>query len=276
MFLIKAALKEDLADSGDITSSAVFSCEEGKAVLMSKDRGILAGVELFQAVFGEIDRSVLVHLLRKDGERLRPGDTVAEVKGKIGSILQGERTAINFISFLSGIATATGRFVAEAQRGGDSVILDTRKTLPGYRTLAKYAVEAGGGRNHRMGLYDMVMIKDNHIDGAGSLTEAVRKVRERYGSKFKVEVECRNLPEVHEAMGLDVDIIMLDNMGTPAIEEAVGMRRERGDKTPLFEVSGNVVLDRVAEVSAAGVDFISVGSLTHSVKGFDFSLKMET
>jgi nicotinate-nucleotide pyrophosphorylase (carboxylating) len=195
---------------------------------------------------------------------------VAYVKGQAVSLLGGERTALNFLSFLSGIATATAEMVAIARAAGTAAILDTRKTLPGWRALSKYAVTVGGGRNHRMGLHDMVLIKDNHIESAGSLTAAVSAARARWGTRFPIEVECRTDAEVREALAAGVQIIMLDNMDPARMREEVARVGGRAK----VEASGNMNRERIAAVSATGVDYISVGALTHSVKAFDFSLKM--
>lgn len=196
---------------------------------------------------------------------------MAYVTGKVISVLSAERIALNFLSTLSGIATRTREYVQAARAGGKAVILDTRKTLPGYRYLSKYAVTTGGGENHRMGLYDMVMIKDNHVDAAGGITRAVRLVRQQWGSKFRIEVECRDLAEVDEAVACQVDVIMLDNMDTDEIRKAVS-RVGGGIK---LEASGNMDLSRIKEVSSTGVDYISAGSITKSVRALDFSLKKD-
>lgn len=269
--LLELALEEDLADVGDVTSEAIFGDEICDAVLTSKDRGVLAGIELFEGVFRKIDPSVKVTRLRNDGDVLAKGDRVARLSGRTRSLLSGERTAINFLAFLSGIATGTRAYVEAARGRGKAVILDTRKTLPGYRKLSKYAVVVGGGRNHRMGLFDMVLIKDNHIDAAGSLTGAVDRVRDRWKDRFRIEVECRTLDEVREAMKAGVDVIMLDNMDSGTAAQAVAL----GDGKVLFESSGDMTPERVAEYAPTGVDFISVGKLTHSVKAFDFSMLIE-
>lgn len=269
--LIAAALEEDLGTAGDVTSSALFAEEELVANLYAKEHGVLAGGELFAAVFAAVDDCTTVDFEKADEADVSPGDRVATVRGRAAAVLAGERVALNFLSFLSGIATATRRYVDEARRGGHAQILDTRKTLPGYRALSKYAVRAGGGTNHRMGLHDMVMVKDNHIDRAGSITEAVAAVRARWGGRYRVEVECRTLEDVAEARKLDVDVIMLDNMSTEDTRQAVALCGGR----PKTEASGNMDLPRIREVSATGVDFISVGKLTHSVEGLDFSLKAE-
>ena len=268
--LLQIALREDLGDSGDVTSQAVAPDGERAATLWSKDTGVLAGEEVFAAVFRAIDPDVRVRFALHDGAFLEKGQRVAEVTGRAVSVLSGERTSLNFISFLSGIATATRSLVMQARATGNAVILDTRKTLPGWRALSKYAVTVGGGRNHRQGLYDMVLIKDNHIDSAGSIAEAVRRVRARWGTRFVVEVECRSAAEVSDALAAGVDIIMLDNM------EAEEIRREvqRIAGRAKVEASGTMTPERIPAVSAAGVDFISVGAITHSVRSFDFSLKI--
>jgi len=270
--LIELALSEDLGELGDVTSQAVVPDGESTAVLWSKDTGILAGEEVFDAVFRSVDPGVEVRFDQHDGSRLANGARVAEVRGKAMSLLSAERTAINFIAFLSGIATATSAAVELARQSGHAVILDTRKTLPGWRALSKYAVTVGGGKNHRMGLFDMVLIKDNHVDTAGSVTEAVARVRARWGERFPIEVECRSTAEVEEALAAGVKMILLDNMPPSRMREEV--TRVAGQAT--VEASGNMSRQTIPAASAAGVDFISVGSLTHSVRSFDFSLKTVT
>jgi nicotinate-nucleotide pyrophosphorylase (carboxylating) len=269
--LVELALREDLEELGDVTSKAVVPEEACIATLWSKDEGILAGEEIFAAVFRKLDPSVFVSFRVHDGTRLARGESVATVSGPAHSLLSAERTAINFLSLLSGIATATQRLVSLAQASGRAVILDTRKTLPGLRALSKYAVTVGGGRNHRQGLFDMVLIKDNHIDSAGSIAEAVRRVRAMWGTRFTVEVECRGRWEVEEALRAGADIIMLDNMGTEEMRDAVGLIGGRART----EASGNMNEERIGAVSATGVDSISVGQITHSVRSFDFSLKVD-
>lgn len=273
--IVQLALREDLGDRGDITTDAVFAQETARAVLMSKDTGILAGAEVFGAVFKEVDPDISTEFHFKDGESLSPGDRVATLAGKISTILTCERVALNFLSFLSGIATATHRYVERAASGGKAVILDTRKTLPGLRKLSKYAVTVGGGSNHRMGLYDMVMLKDNHIDFVGSIRKAVEQVRSRWGDEYRIEVECRTLEEVREALLCNVDVIMLDNMDEDQVRKAVAIRNATTSSASELEASGNMGMEDTPGMSAAGVDFISVGSLTHSVRSFDFSLKTD-
>ncbi len=266
--LIHTALAEDLGSSGDVTSQALFDDETLVARLMCKAHGVLAGAEVFAAVFHAVDAKTTVDLHQDDARLLEPGTHVATVRGVATAVLSGERVAINILSFLSGIATTTRRFVDEAKRGGSATILDTRKTLPGYRVLSKYAVRVGGGTNHRMGLHDMVLLKDNHVDRAGSITRAVTAVRQRWGDRYRIEVECRTIDDVREARSTGVHVIMLDNMSIDRTREAVAICAG----TPQIEASGNMDLSRVCEVSAAGVDFISVGRLTHSVEALDFSL----
>ncbi len=265
--LTDIAFDEDFAQYGDVTTDAVFpnGLGDGTYVLKAKDNGILCGKEVFEMVFKKLDPSLQVTFVHSDGDFVSYGDVVAEINGKIASILKGERTALNFICYLSAIATRTNEFVKAA---APVKILDTRKTLPGYRHLAKYAVACGGAVNHRIGLYDMVMIKDNHIDGAGGIAQAVNRVREKWGNKYKIEVETRNLAEVEEAVQLNVDRIMLDNMDNETIAKAVKIINGKTE----IEASGNMTLERVKTLAGSGVDFISVGELTHSVKVFDFSL----
>lgn len=265
--LIDIAFDEDFAQFGDVTTDAVFpnGMGNGTYILKAKDAGILCGTQVFEMVFKKLDSSLNVDFMHSDGDFISYGDVVAEIEGKIASIVKGERTALNFICYLSAIATRTNEFVKAAS---PVKILDTRKTLPGYRHLAKYAVACGGAVNHRMGLHDMVMIKDNHIDGAGGIAQAVKLVREKWGSAYKVEVETRNLAEVEEALWLDVDRIMLDNMDNQTILKAVKIINGKKE----IEASGNMTLERVKTLADSGVDYISVGELTHSVKVFDFSL----
>lgn len=265
--LLKVAFIEDFSALGDVTGSAVFSDQTDGFVLVSKAAGILCGIEEFCEVFHSVDHSISTRTRFQDGHRIRKGMIIAEISGRVSSVLKAERTALNILSHLSGIATKTARFVNAA--GGKAIILDTRKTLPGLRQLQKYAVRCGGGQNHRSGLYDMVMVKDNHIDAAGGITHAVNKVRKMWNDRFKIEVETRNLEEVAEALKCDVDRIMLDNMEVEMIRKAV---RLIGGKSEV-EASGNMTLRRIPQVAETGVDYISVGELTHSVKAFDFSLK---
>ncbi len=265
--LIEMAFREDLLDAGDVTSEAIFGDEIYSYKLVAKESGILCGIEIFKEVMKKIDKRVEVKEHFSDRSRINRGDIIAEVSGPVVSILKGERTALNFLSHLSAIATKTSLFVNES--GGRVKILDTRKTIPGYRELQKYAVRCGGGENHRMGLHDMVMIKDNHADAAGGISAAVRRVREKWGERFRVEVEARNLGEVKEALSTGADRIMLDNMSNEDMKKAVEYIAGRAET----EASGNMSLERIRGVAETGVDYISFGELTNSVKAFDFSLK---
>lgn len=265
--LIKMALTEDIHDSCDITSEAIFKDEISSYKLIAKDRGILCGIDIFIAVMQHVDNRIQIENNFNDGDYISKGNIIADISGPVKSILLSERTALNFLSHLTGIATKTASFVNRT--GGRAIILDTRKTLPGYRELQKYAVQCGGGQNHRMGLYDMIMIKDNHIDAAGGITEAVNRVRAKWGNRYKIEVETRNLKEVHEALTCGIDRIMLDNMTGDDIKNAVELISRKAET----EASGNMDSKKIKKISLTGVDYISAGELTHSVKAFDFSLK---
>ena len=266
--LIELALAEDIGP-GDLTTRAAVPREaKGEAVIVAKAPGVLAGLLVAAEVFHTLDGKIKFEELAQDGEPLASGDQVARLKGPVASILTAERTALNFLTRLSGIATLTARFVDAVVPYG-AVILDTRKTTPGWRKLEKYAVRCGGGRNHRLGLFDMVLVKDNHIDACGSLSKAVRRVRAA-GVKIPIEVEVRNLRELEEALSLGVDRILLDNFDLPTLREAVRLAR---GKVPL-EASGGVTLENVAQIAACGVEFISVGAITHSAPALDLSLEL--
>ena len=292
--IVERALAEDVG-SGDVTSQWILPPELGvHGRFLAKAQGVLAGLEVARQVFQQVDERIALQARMKDGHALSKGDIVATVEGPAASILTAERTALNFLQRMSGIATLTGRYV-EAVAGTPAVILDTRKTAPGLRLLDKWAVRLGGGQNHRLGLYDMVLIKDNHIAAAGGITQAVERVRRRNRPGLRpepveglgpepfdpaqdvpveglaVEVEVKSLAELEEALALSVDRIMLDNMGLDEMRRAVEMTAGR---VPL-EASGNVTLENVAAIAATGVDYISVGALTHSVKALDISLDVE-
>jgi len=267
--LIRLALAEDFGERGDVTSQATIPNTKiicGR--ITAKADGVIAGLPLVERVYQQIDPSVVVHALVADGTAVTAKTCICEVEGKAQSVLSGERTALNFLQHLSGIATLTAQFVA-AVNGTHAKILDTRKTAPGWRVLEKYAVRMGGGQNHRMGLYDMVMIKDNHIDAAGSITAAVNAARS-HTQNIPIEVEVRDFDELREALSLQVDRIMLDNMNDAQMREAVTITQGR---IPL-EASGNMSLARVASVAATGVDLISVGALTHSAPALDLSMRL--
>lgn len=261
----------EAASQHDVTSVATIPAEshlEGR--LVAKESGIIAGLPLARALFRLVDADLSVTASVEEGEHVEAGQTVATVSGPGRALLTAERPALNFVGRLSGIATLTRRFV-DAVAHTDADILDTRKTLPGHRRPDKYAVRQGGGRNHRMGLYDMVLVKDNHIDGAGGISEAVVRARERHGEQYPIEVEVKTLAELDEALGVDPDIILLDNMGLDLLRQAV----ERTDGAVRLEASGGVTLDTVQAVAETGVDRISVGALTHSASTLDVSIRAQ-
>ena len=266
--LIDLALAEDVG-KGDVTTVAtVPEGKEGRAVIIAKAYGIVCGLPIAAEAFRNVDAAIRLTHLASDGEPVAPGDVVAALSGPLRGILTAERTALNFLTHLSGIATLTARFV-DVVAPYRAVILDTRKTTPGWRILEKYAVRCGGGRNHRMGLYDMVLIKDNHIAASGSLTEAVRRVRAA-GISLPIEVEVRTLAELEEALSLGVDRILLDNMDIPTLRKAIARAKGKVE----LEASGGVGLENAAEIAACGVDYISIGALTHSAPALDFSLEI--
>jgi len=266
--LIEAALKEDMPH-GDITSESIIPADsESEAIILAKEEGVLAGIDVAERVFHKIDPSIVFEKKLNDGQRFRNGQTLATIQGQSISLLKAERTALNFLQRMSGVATTTQNFV-QALKGTKTKILDTRKTTPGLRRLEKYAVKMGGGRNHRFSLSDMVLIKDNHLRIVGSVSQAVKSAKEKIKPGVKVEVEATNLEDVQEAVQSGADMIMLDNMSEGAMKEVV--KKVKG-KVPL-EVSGKVSLRRVKEIASLGVDFISVGSLTHSYKSVDISIE---
>ncbi len=268
--LIDMALREDLG-SGDVTTNAIFGADDTTtARVTAKDTGVFCGGELAGDVYSRIDPLIQVSVLVPDGSSVAAGDVVLSVRGRTRGILSGERTVLNFLQRLSGIATKTRR-MQQLLSGTGIRILDTRKTAPGFRLLDKYAVKAGGGANHRMGLFDMVMIKDNHIRAAGSIGNAVKKIRQAYGTTYKVEVEATNPDEVKEALESNADIIMLDNMDVDSMRKAVEIVAGKA----LIEISGNVDEGRIAALKPLKVDYISIGALTHSVKAFDLSMKFD-
>jgi nicotinate-nucleotide pyrophosphorylase (carboxylating) len=267
--IIKAALAEDIG-AGDITTQAIVSRKKkGRAQVIAKDDFVLAGMDVFEETFRLLDENIKVKKIINDGGRAKKGNIIAEVSGSLFYMLQAERVALNLLQRMSGIATLAAKYM-EAVRGTKAKILDTRKTVPGLRILDKMAVRFGGGSNHRTGLYDGVLIKDNHIEVAGGIAAAVKAQRKRLPHTLKIEVETKNMQEVKEALNCGVDIIMLDNMTVPAMKKAVTLIAGRA----LVEASGNVTLQNVAVIAATGVDLISVGELTHSVRAADISLKI--
>lgn len=272
--LVRSALAEDIG-TGDITTESIVPKNVMvEARFLSKEPGVIAGVPVAVAVFQALSTDVRFRVGIEDGRRARSGETILELSGPAGFILTGERVALNFLQRLSGIATLTARFV-EAAAGTGVCILDTRKTTPNLRILEKYAVTMGGGRNHRMGLDDMALIKDNHIEVAGSIGAAVKAVRDRF-PKVPVEVETASLEQVDQALQAGVDRIMLDNMDPARIRSALDLirRRSEGGKRPRVEVSGNVTLENFGLLAMDGVDEISIGSLTHSAPALDISLEV--
>jgi nicotinate-nucleotide pyrophosphorylase (carboxylating) len=272
--LIKASLLEDLDERGDITSEAILSDKEsGEAIIVAKQNGIFSGGFLIEVIAKSVDSDIYLDVLVEEGQQLLELQTVSKIQGPIKSILMAERTILNFISRTSGISTLTSRFVELARPKG-VIILDTRKTMPGWRYLDKYAVKAGGGENHRIGLFDMFLIKENHIVAAGGIMNAVKKCRqmaEKLGQNIPIEVETAQKKEVIEAIDAKVDRIMLDNMHPKEIKDVVELIKSTNDKIEI-EISGGVNLENIDKYLQSGIDFISIGSLTHSVKGFDFSL----
>jgi nicotinate-nucleotide pyrophosphorylase (carboxylating) len=267
--IIEAALIEDIG-TGDITTSAIVSRDiMGRARAMAKDDFIVAGIDIFRDVFIFLDENIQAKYLISDGQKAKKSDTIAEISGSLFYILQAERVALNIFQRMCGVATLTSKYV-EAISGSKAKILDTRKTLPGLRLLDKMAVVIGGGFNHRMGLYDAVLIKDNHIAAAGGIAAAITAQKTYLKKTIKIEIETKNLQEVEVALDCGVDIILLDNMTVAMMKEAVSFIAGRA----LVEASGNVSLQNVAAIAATGVDFISVGELTHSVRAADISLKI--
>lgn len=270
--IIKMALLEDLGDGDHTSLATIKKGTEGMARLLVKGNGVLAGIPIAKEVFRQVDSKLHISVLIEDGRFIETGDVAFTVEGDIHSILAAERTVLNFIQRLSGIATETFRMVQEI-KGTGATILDTRKTTPGFREMEKYAVRLGGAENHRMGLYDMIMIKDNHVDFAGGIENAVEAVavyQERTGKKLKVEIEVRNFEEMLDAINTGkIDRIMLDNFSVEDVRSAVQVVAGRFET----EASGGITLENVRKYAETGVDYISMGSLTHQIKSLDMSLK---
>lgn len=267
--LFDLAYAEDIGD-GDITTNNLIPPEANKtAILVAKETGVVAGLPVAEMVFKKFDKNIQWNEKISDGNLVNPGDVLVEFTGNYRALLTGERKALNFLQRLSGIATYAHLCMKEVE-GTKVEILDTRKTLPGYRHLDKYAVRMGGASNHRFGLYDMVMIKDNHIQVAGGIKPAVEAIRSKIPKSIKIEVETTNLEMVQEALDADVDIIMLDNMSSKLMAEAVKLINKRAK----IEASGNMTQKRIRKVAGTGVDYISIGALTHSVKALDISQRI--
>jgi nicotinate-nucleotide pyrophosphorylase (carboxylating) len=273
--IVDHALAEDLV-WGDVTTEALVpSDQQGIASIIAKEQGILAGIDVVKKVFHQVDPGLRMDVLLEDGTRIKASDVIARVEGKVANILKAERVALNFLQRLSGIATETNRYV-EAVEGLPVHIMDTRKTTPSLRVLEKYAVRVGGGENHRMNLGDGILIKDNHLAALRSrglsLKEIIARTQQNAPKRLKIEVEVKTVPEALEAAEAGADIVMLDNMSLGDIRQAVKMIHGRA----LIEASGGITLDKVRAVAETGVDFISVGALTHSVKALDISLEVES
>lgn len=270
--LIESALREDIG-SGDHTSLATLDAtHQGEAFMQVKEVGVIAGLHMAQRVFDKVDLQLTVSLLAENGARVQRGDHVMQISGSQRSILAAERTALNFVQRLSGVATLTNRFVT-ALEGTKARLLDTRKTTPGWRELEKEAVRHGGGFNHRMGLYDMILIKDNHIAFCGGIAKAVERTRaylQKNKLELRIEVEAGSLDEVKDALAARVDRIMLDNFSIADLRKAVELIAGAAET----EASGGIGLDNVRDVAETGVDFISVGAVTHSARALDVSLEV--
>lgn len=268
--IIERALREDINYVDAATDYLLDDDDVSTARFVAKASGILCGIDIAVRVFEMLDKDVQVQINIKDGGKVEKGDVIAVVTGKTKAILKAERTSLNILQHMSGIATETAKY-AECCKGTRAHVTETRKTLPGLRAIEKYAVTVGGGKNHRYNLSDGAMLKDNHIDAYGSITKAVEALRSKMGHMIKIEVEVRNEEELREALSCNADVIMLDNMTCEQMKKCV----EIADGKAVLEASGNVTLDNMAEVAATGVDIVSVGALTHSVKAFDISLKID-
>jgi len=264
--IIRRALEEDIGH-GDITTLSLIPEEQQACgIFYAKSSGVLAGIGVSQAVFDYLDPGIVFERLKNDGDKIVPGDEIAVVRGRARTLLTGERTALNFLQRLSGIATQTNRLV-DLIKYSKAELLDTRKTTPGLRVLEKYAVGVGGARNHRFGLYDGVMIKDNHIKAVGSIHKAITSARQKVPHTVKIEVEVENLDQLREALEAKADIIMLDNMDSETMKQAVEIVKGQA----VLEASGGITSDNLLEVAKTGVDFISMGALTHSAVSLDIS-----
>lgn len=265
--IIDLALIEDIG-SGDITTENIIPADKrAKAVIKVKGFGIIAGLPIAERVFKKLDPDVKWKNIYSDGAKVEADSIIAEFEGSYRALLCGERTALNFLQRMSGIATTTSRYV-EALKGLNTKLLDTRKTAPGNRMLDKYAVSIGGGTNHRIGLFDMVLIKNNHITVAGGITNAIQSIKSKIQGNIKIEVETKNMGEVKEALSAGADIIMLDNMTLQQMKDAVKFI----DGNVMVEASGNIIIDNIRDVAETGVDYISTGAITHSIKAMDISL----
>ncbi len=270
--LIQQALSEDIP-LGDITTFCTVDSQiQGRAIILAKENCIVAGLFVAQEVFANVDRTISCHSMCDEGAAIQTGSILMEMQGSLASILIGERVALNLLQRLCGVATQTAAFVKELT-GTRCRILDTRKTTPGLRVLEKYAVRVGGGHNHRFSLSDGVLIKDNHIAACGSITEAVKRVRQNAPHTLTIQCEISNMEELQEALNAGVQAILLDNMGIDALKKAVEFTRKTAPHV-LIEASGGITLKNVREIALTGVDMVSTGSITHSVKAVDISLRI--
>jgi len=267
--IIRLAIEEDIAYGDITTNSLVPEASRATAQMTMKADGVISGLDIVKKVFQEFDADIIWSPYVKEGDKVKRGDIIVKISGSYRCLLTAERTALNILQRMSGIATTTALYVKELE-GFNTKLLDTRKTAPGMRILDKMAVKAGGGTNHRMGLFDMAMIKDNHIKVAGSITAAVKQVRAGIPTGTRIEVEVTNLEQVREALQTDAEIIMLDNMNSLTMAEAVKTINGKAET----EASGNMGISRIKEVAATGVDYISVGALTHSVAALDISMNI--
>jgi nicotinate-nucleotide pyrophosphorylase (carboxylating) len=268
--VIKNALIEDI-NYIDITTDNLINDEQiSEGYFLAKEDGVICGIEISKRVFDILDDNIEFDIIKKDKDEIKKGDIIATVKGSTKNLLKGERTALNILQRLSGIATYTNNLV-KLIKDCNTKIVDTRKTTPNLRPLEKYAVKIGGGFNHRYNLSESVMIKDNHIQAMGSITNAVNKIRENIGHTIKIEVEVKNIDELNEALSLNTDIIMLDNMSIDEMSECVKIN----NKKSILEASGNITENNILDVAKTGVDIISLGALTHSAKSLDISMKIK-
>ena len=271
--LLDLGIEEDI-NTGDITTESIIpESMNAVATMTAKQDGVISGLEIVKMVYDRFQNDVIFTPYFNDGDFVRKGDVILKVEATYPTLLRGERLSLNIFQRMCGIATETAKYVKEL-KGTDTQLLDTRKTAPGLRVLDKLAVKHGGGTNHRMGLYDMAMIKDNHIKMAGGIAKAVEQVRSKIADGIKIEVETTNLDEVRQAIEAGADIIMLDNMGNEMMAQAVSIIKAAG-KDIKTEASGNMSIPRLLEVASTGVDFISVGALTHTVKGMDISMNIQ-
>lgn len=271
--VIRMGIREDINYLDTTTDLMIPEEARTTARFLAKAEGVICGLDIALRVFALLDDTFSARVLVKEGDTVRPGDLLAELEGRTRFLLKGERTALNLLQHLSGVATATRRAV-DIVAGTGASIADTRKTLPGLRAMQKYAVTVGGGRNHRFNLSDGAMLKDNHIDAAGGIPAAVSLIRGKLGHMVKLEVETRSLDEVRQALEAGADVIMLDNMDCVAMKQAVELCRSAGGRKPLLEASGGITDETLRAVAETGVDIISIGALTHSVKALDISMKI--